>query len=88
MAPEQLELLTEVNCFGPAIGFVRRRITGCGRGSDAPLRLTACPATSPAYSILVLRVTVPGHKQPVFASTGLARNGTVARIILYSLRAA
>ena len=50
--------------------------------------LTACPATSPAYSILVLRVTVPGHRQPVYVSIGLAGNGVVARTILYSLRAA
>jgi hypothetical protein len=50
--------------------------------------LTACPATSPAYSILVLKVTVPGHKQPVFVFIGLAGNGMVARTILYSLRRA
>ena len=50
--------------------------------------LTACPATSPAYSILVLKVTVPGHKQPVYVSVGLAGNGMVARTILYSLRTA
>jgi hypothetical protein len=50
--------------------------------------LTACPATSPAYSILVLRVNVPGRDKPVFVSIGLAGNGMVARTILYSLRAA
>ncbi len=50
--------------------------------------LTACPATSPAYSILVLGVTVPGRKKPDFVSIGLAGNGIVARTILYSLRAA
>ena len=50
--------------------------------------LTACPATSPAYSILVLRVTVPGRRKPDFVSIGLAGNGMVARTILYSLRAA
>ena len=50
--------------------------------------LTACPATSPDYSILVLRVTVPGRTKPVFVSIGLAGNGMVARTILYSLRAA
>ncbi len=50
--------------------------------------LKVCPATSPAYSILVLSVTVPGHRQPVFVSIGLAGNGMVARTILYSLRAA
>jgi len=48
--------------------------------------LTACPATSPAYSILVLRVNVPGRDKPVFVSIGLAGNGMVARTILYSLR--
>jgi len=48
--------------------------------------LTACPATSPAYSILVLRVNVPGRNKPVFFSIGLAGNGMVARAILYSLR--
>src|ERR1019366_3799275 len=50
--------------------------------------LTACPATSPAYSILVLRVTVPGRSKPVYVSIGLAGDGMVARTILYSLRAA
>jgi len=50
--------------------------------------LKACPATSPAYSILVLKVTVPGRSKPVYVSIGLAGNGMVARTILYSLRAA
>ena len=50
--------------------------------------LTACPATSPAYSILVLRVNVPGRSKPVFVSIGLAGNGMVARTILDSVRAA
>ncbi len=50
--------------------------------------LTACPATSPAYSILVLRVNVPGRDKPEFVSIGLAGNGVVARTILGSLRAA
>jgi hypothetical protein len=49
--------------------------------------LTACPATTPAYSILFLRVTAAGHKTPVLVSIGLAGNGMVARTILYSLRA-
>jgi hypothetical protein len=50
--------------------------------------LTACPATSPAYSILVLRVPVPGRSKPIFVSIGLAGNGMVARTILDSLRVA
>lgn len=50
--------------------------------------LTACPATSPDYSILVLRLKVPGRTKPVFVSIGLGGNGRVARVILYSLRAA
>ena len=50
--------------------------------------LTACPATSPAYSILVLKVTVPGRSKPVYVSIGLAGNGMVARTVLYSLRTA
>ena len=50
--------------------------------------LTVCPATSPAYSILVLKVTVPGRSKPVYVSIGLAGNGMVARTILYSLRSA
>jgi hypothetical protein len=33
-------------------------------------------------------VAVPGHKQPVFVSIGLAGNGMVARTILDSVRAA
>jgi hypothetical protein len=50
--------------------------------------LTACPASSPAYSILVVRVNVPGREKPVFVSIGLTGNGMVARTVLYSLRAA
>ena len=50
--------------------------------------LTVCPATSPAYSILVLKVTVPGRSKPVYVSIGLAGSGMVARTILYSLRKA
>jgi hypothetical protein len=50
--------------------------------------LIACPATAPAYSIVFLKVTVPGRKTPVLVSIGLAGNGMVARTILYSLRAA
>jgi len=50
--------------------------------------LTSCPATSPAYSILVLRVNVPGRNNPVYVSIGLAGNGVVARTILDSLRPA
>ena len=49
--------------------------------------LQACPATSPAYSVLVLRVTVPGRAEAVFVSIGLAGDGIAARTILYSLRA-
>ena len=50
--------------------------------------VTACPATSPGYSILVLRVKVPGRTTPVFVSIGIAGSGAVARTILYSLAAA
>ena len=50
--------------------------------------LTACPATSLPYSILILKVTVPGRSKPVYVSIGLAGNGMVARTILYSLRPA
>jgi hypothetical protein len=49
--------------------------------------LTACPATAYPYSVLVLKVTVPGRSKPVYVSIGLARNGMIARTILYSLRA-
>jgi hypothetical protein len=48
--------------------------------------LTVCPASSPAYSVLVLKVTVPGRSKPVIVSIGLAGSGIVARTILYSLR--
>jgi hypothetical protein len=50
--------------------------------------LKACPSATPAYSILLLRVTVPSRDKPVYVSIGLAGNGMVARTILYSLRAA
>jgi hypothetical protein len=50
--------------------------------------LTACPATSPAYSILVLRVNVPGRDKPVYVSIGLSGDGIVATTILYSLKEA
>jgi hypothetical protein len=49
--------------------------------------LRVCPATTPAYSILVLRVTAPGRSEPMYVSIGLAGNGMVARTILHSLRA-
>ena len=49
---------------------------------------TACPESSPDYSILILRVTLPGRADAVFVSIGLTKPGTVARTILYSLRAA
>ena len=48
--------------------------------------LTACPATAYPYSVLVLKVTVPGRSTPVIVSIGLAGNGMIARTILYSLR--
>ncbi|MGP0005491.1 MAG: hypothetical protein ACLPTB_11460 [Acidimicrobiales bacterium] len=50
--------------------------------------LTACPATSPDYSILVLKVTGLTLSKAVYVSIGLAGSGTVARAILHSLRAA
>jgi hypothetical protein len=52
--------------------------------------LHACLAggTSYLYSILVLKVLVPGRSGPVVMSIGLAGSGVVARTILYSLRAA
>jgi hypothetical protein len=49
--------------------------------------LSACLATAYPYSILVLRVTVPGRSTPVIVSIGLAGNGMIARTILYSLKA-
>jgi hypothetical protein len=49
--------------------------------------LRVCPATSPAYSILVLRVTVPGRSTPAIVSIGLAGDGMTARTILYSMGA-
>ena len=50
--------------------------------------LKACPSSTPHYSVLLLRVSVPGRAAPVFVSIGLAGSGMVARTILYSLRAA
>ena len=46
--------------------------------------LITCPEGYP-YSILVLRVTVPGRSTPAIVSIGLAGNGMIARTILYSL---
>ena len=51
-------------------------------------RLTMCPSSTPAYSVLVFNVTVPGRKNPVYVSIGLAGNGMTARTILYSLKEA
>lgn len=50
--------------------------------------LTICPATAPAYSILVIWVKVPTRAMRVLVSIGLGGNGSEARKILYSLRAA
>ncbi|HLN04633.1 MAG TPA: hypothetical protein VK217_00035, partial [Acidimicrobiales bacterium] len=47
--------------------------------------MTVCPAWSPPYSVLVLRVTEPGPRQSVLVVIGLAGNGIVARTILHSL---
>jgi hypothetical protein len=72
---------------GPA--FLRVQTFRFASGNCLDLHgLTACPATSPDYSILVLRVTEPGRSKPVFVSIGLAGDGMVARTILYSLRPA
>ena len=48
--------------------------------------LTACPSSTPDYSVLFLKVTVPDRSKPVFVSIGLSGNGKVARTILYSFR--
>jgi hypothetical protein len=50
--------------------------------------LTVCPATAYPYSVLVLKVTVPGRTKPAIVSIGLAGNGMISRTILYSLRPA
>ena len=47
--------------------------------------LIACPEGYP-YSVLVLKVTVPGRSTPAIVSIGLTGNGMAARTILYSLR--
>ena len=76
---------------GVRVDSGRQGPTGSFSPGGACLRvggLTACPSGSPAYSILLLRVTVPGRTKPVMLSIGLAGNGMVARTILYSLRAA
>ncbi len=49
--------------------------------------LRVCPASTPAFSILLLRVSVPGRAHPVYVSIGLAGGGRMARSILYSLQA-
>jgi hypothetical protein len=49
--------------------------------------LAACIAAAPAYDVLVLRATPPGHP-PVTVQIGLAGDGTVARAVLASLRPA
>ncbi len=48
--------------------------------------LTACPTTTDLYGILVLALHIPGRTQPVAVEIGLAGNGVVARIILFSMR--
>jgi hypothetical protein len=47
----------------------------------------ACPLGTYPYSIRVLGVKVPGRTTPLTVSIGLARNGMIARTILYSLKA-
>jgi hypothetical protein len=49
--------------------------------------LSACPDTTTSVDSLPLLVHVPGQKEPVGVEIGLARNGIVARTILYSMRA-
>jgi hypothetical protein len=43
--------------------------------------LIVCPATSPAYSILVLKVTVPGRSKPVYVSIGQRARGGIMRVV-------
>jgi hypothetical protein len=43
--------------------------------------LTVCPATTPAYSILVLKVTVPGRSKPVYVSIGQRARGGIMRVV-------
>lgn len=62
-------------------------VTSSFHGCVAIRRLSVCPATTPAYSILVLKVTVPARSDPLYVSIGLAGNGMIARTILHSLRA-
>lgn len=50
--------------------------------------LTACPYSNPAYNVLYVRVTGPNLAHPVMFELGLASDGSVAREILGSLRAA
>lgn len=79
----------EVNAGSRTLSeFAAEDCTWHSQNADVLHGLTACPATSPAYSALVLRLTVPGRATPVYICIGLAHNGMVARRILYSLRAA
>lgn len=48
--------------------------------------LRACPNANYQYSILLLKVTVPGRSTPVIVSIGLVGSGLEARAILNSLR--
>jgi len=85
---------------GVRVDSGRRGPTGSFSPGGTCLRLhglSACPSSTPDYSILLLRVTVaisryerqlPLRARPVYVSIGLAGNGLVARAILYSLRAA
>jgi hypothetical protein len=68
--------------------FSTRCIEFSGLRACPAISPTYSPGISPVYSILVLRVTVPGRSKPVFVSLGLAGNGVVARTILYSLKEA
>jgi hypothetical protein len=50
--------------------------------------LSVCPYANPAFGILYLLVSGPRLPHDVMVEIGLAGDGTVARTILYSLRAA
>jgi hypothetical protein len=64
---------------------------GSPPGRCLPLKLASargisiCEDSALPYSVLMLKVTVPGRAKPVIVSIGLAGNGMVARTILYSL---
>jgi hypothetical protein len=84
--PRTVGLVIDPGPYGPL------EHTSSGGSCQGVNGLTICPKDSSygapdAYGVLTVAVDVPGASRPVAVEIGLDRYGTLARTILYSIRA-